>query len=315
MTSFRLGALAGAFIAVSYSALAHVSFENGQATPNSTYKATLRIPHGCEGKPTLKVRVRIPEGIVAVKPMPKANWKLETTKGAYVRAYQVHGEAVSEGVTDIVWTGSLDDAHYDEFVFQARFTDAYQPGATVFFPVVQECDGAVEEWTQVPAAGEDPHSLKSPAPGVRIVAAQGTAAAAPAMVKAGSLTLEQPWSRATPGGAKVGGGYLRITNTGTVPDRLTGGSLSLASKVEVHEMRLEGDVMRMKPVEGGLEIKPGATVELKPGGLHLMFMDLKEPLKEGQVLKGTLTFEKAGPIEVEYTVRGMGGAAPAEHKH
>ena len=312
MTSSRLGALAAALIAVSSPALAHVSFENGQATPNSTYKATLRIPHGCAGKPTLKLRVRIPEGIVAVKPMPKAGWKLETTKGSYVKAYQVHGEAVSEGVTDIVWTGSLDDGHYDEFVFQARFTDAYQPGATVFFPVVQECDGAVEEWTQVPTEGQDPHSLKSPAAGVRIVAAQG---AAPAMVKAGSLTLEQPWSRATPGGAKVGGGYLRITNTGTVPDRLTGGSLPVASKVEVHEMRLEGDVMRMKAVEGGLEIKPGATVELKPGGLHLMFMDLKEPLKEGQTVKGILTFEKAGPVEVEYTVRGMGGAAPAEHKH
>lgn len=314
MTSSRLGALAAAFVAVSAPALAHVTFENGQATPNSTYKATLRIPHGCDGKPTLKVRVRIPEGIVAVKPMPKAGWKLETTKGAYVRAYQIQGEAVTEGVTDIVWTGSLDDAHYDEFVFQARFTDAYQPGATVFFPVVQECDGAVEEWTQVPAAGEDPHSLKAPAPGVRIAAAQG-AAAAPAMVKTGTLTLEQPWSRATPGGAKVGGGYLRITNAGTAPDRLTGGSFPLASRVEVHEMRLDGDVMRMKALEGGLEIKPGSTVELKPGGLHLMFMDLKEPLKEGQTVKGTLTFEKAGPVEVEYTVRGMGGAAPAEHKH
>jgi copper(I)-binding protein len=80
-------------------------------------------------------------------------------------------------------------------------------------------------------------------------------------------------------------------------------------------MRLEGDVMRMKPVEGGLEIRPGATVELKPGGYHLMFMDLKEPLKEGQTLKGTLTFEKAGSIDVEYMVRGMGGAAPAEHRH
>ena len=312
MTSSRLGALAAILTAVSLPALAHVSFETAQTTPNSTYKATLRIPHGCAGKPTLKVRVRIPEGIVAVKPMPKAGWKLETAKGAYVRAYQVHGEAVSEGVTDIVWTGSLDDGHYDEFVFQARFTDAYQPGATVYFPVVQECDGAVEEWTQVPAEGQDPHGLKSPAPGVRIAAAAG---AAPTPVKAGSLTLEQPWSRATPGGAKVGGGYLRITNTGTAPDRLTGGSFPLASKVEVHEMRLDGDVMRMKPVEGGLEIKPGATVELKPGGLHLMFMDLKEPLKEGQTVTGTLTFEKAGSIEVEYTVRGMGGAAPAEHKH
>ena len=165
MISSRLGALAAAFFAVSAPALAHVSFENGQANPNSTYKATLRIPHGCAGKPTQKVRVRIPEGIVAVKPMPKAGWKLETAKGAYVKAYQVNGEAVSEGVTDIVWTGSLDDAYYDEFVFQARFTDAYQPGATVYFPVVQECDGVAEEWIQVPAAGEDPHSLKSPAPG------------------------------------------------------------------------------------------------------------------------------------------------------
>jgi len=168
MIPSRLGALAAVFVAVSAPALAHVSFENGQANPNSTYKATLRIPHGCAGKPTQKVRVRIPEGIVAVKPMPKAGWKLETAKGAYVKAYQINGEAVSEGVTDIVWTGSLDDAYYDEFVFQARFTDAYQPGATVYFPVVQECDGAVEEWTQVPAAGEDPHSLKSPAPGIRV---------------------------------------------------------------------------------------------------------------------------------------------------
>ncbi len=106
MTSSRLGALSAAILAFSSPALAHVSFENGQTTPDTTYKATLRIPHGCDGKPTLKVRVRIPEGIVAVKPMPKAGWKLETVKGAYVRAYQVHGEAVSEGVTDIVWSGS-----------------------------------------------------------------------------------------------------------------------------------------------------------------------------------------------------------------
>jgi periplasmic copper chaperone A len=311
MIPSRLGALAAVFVAVSAPALAHVSFENGQANPNSTYKATLRIPHGCAGKPTQKVRVRIPEGIVAVKPMPKAGWKLETAKGAYVKAYQINGEAVSEGVTDIVWTGSLDDAYYDEFVFQARFTDAYQPGATVYFPVVQECDGVAEEWTQVPAAGEDPHSLKSPAPGIRVAGA----VAAAQTVKAGPLTLAQPWSRATPGGAKVGGGYLTITNAGPAPDRLVGGSFPLASKVEVHEMRVDGDVMRMKPVEGGLEIGPGATVELKPGGFHLMFMDLKEPLKEGQTIKGTLVFEKAGSVAVEYAVRGMGGAASSEHKH
>ncbi len=315
MTSSRFnGALAAAvLIALSSPALAHVSFEMPQVTPSSTYKAVLRISHGCQGKPTLKVRVRIPEGIVAVKPMPKPGWTLETAKGSYVRAYQVRGETVSEGVTDIVWSGSLDDGYYDEFVFQAFFTDAYQPGATVHFPVVQECEKATEEWTQVPSAGEDPHSLASPAPGVKIVAAAG---ASPVAQKAGALTIEQPWARATPGGAAVGGGYVRVTNTGTAPDRLIGGSFPGASRVEVHEMRLEGDVMRMKPVEGGLEIKPGATVELKPGSYHLMFMDLKEPLKEGQTIKGSLVFEKAGTVDVEYVVRSMGGhgAAPMEHK-
>ncbi|WP_205769588.1 DUF1775 domain-containing protein [Microvirga sp. KLBC 81] len=315
LSSRSRGALvAAALTAVSTPALAHVSFETAQTTPNSTFKAVLRIPHGCDGQPTLKVRVRIPEGIVAVKPMPKAGWKLETTKGAYVRAYQVHGETVSEGVTDIVWTGSLDDGFYDEFVFQARFTDAFQPGATVYFPVVQECEKDTEEWVQVPAAGEDPHHLASPAPGVKIVAAANAPAAAQ---HAGTLIIEQPWSRATPAGAKVGGGYLRITNNGKEPDRLIGGSFPNASRIEVHEMAMEGDIMRMKPVQGGLEIKPGATVELKPGAGHLMFMDLKQQLTEGQTVKGTLVFEKAGTVNVEYTVRGMGGAAPApmEHKH
>ncbi|MXQ13492.1 DUF1775 domain-containing protein [Microvirga makkahensis] len=306
------GALAAALSALAMPALAHVSFETAEATPNATYKAVLRVPHGCDGQPTLKVRVRIPEGVVDVKPMPKAGWKLETSRGAYVRAYQVHGEAVSEGVTDIIWSGSLDDAYYDEFVFRAYFTDAYQPGATVYFPVVQECEKGVAEWVQVPGAGEDPHQLVSPAPGVRIAAA---ANAAPVAQKAGTLTIEQPWSRATPDGAKVGGGYLRITNTGQEADRLIGGSFPGASRVEAHEMAMEGDIMRMRPVQGGIEIKPGATVDLKPGGHHLMLMDLKEPLKEGQTVKGTLVFEKAGPVEVVFTVRGMGGAAPAANGH
>jgi periplasmic copper chaperone A len=304
---------AAALIAVATPALAHVSFDNARATPNSTYKAVLRIPHGCDGQPTLKVQVRIPEGIIAVKPMPKAGWTLETVKGPYVKAYELHGSAVAEGVTGITWAGSLDDGHYDEFVFQARITDIFQPGATVYFPVIQECADGREEWTEIPAAGQDPHSLKSPAPGVTIMAA---AASGPASVKAGAITVEQPWSRATPAGAKVGGGYARITNAGSTPDRLVGGSFPLAGRVEVHEMSLDGTIMRMKPVTGGLEVKPGETVELKPGGYHLMFMDLKEPLKEGQSLKGTLVFEKAGTVEVTYTVRGLGGQpSSTEHRH
>lgn len=308
------GALvAAAFLAISAPALAHVTFETPQSAPNRTYKGVLRVSHGCDGQPTLKLSVRIPEGVIDAKPMPKPGWTLETAKAPYAKTYELHGKPVSEGVTEIVWSGSLDDGHYDEFVFQARFTDAFPTGATVYFPVVQACADASEEWTQIPAAGQDPHGLESPAPGVRLVAAQ-TAAAAP---KTGAIAVEQAWSRATPKGAKVGGGYLKMTNSGSQPDRLTGGSFPLAERVEIHEMSVDGTVMRMRQVEGGIEIKPGETVEFKPGGYHLMFVDLKEPLKEGQTVKGTLVFEKAGTVEVEYAVQSIGaqGAAGGHHHH
>jgi len=305
------GALvAAALLAISTPALAHVAMDPPQAAPNTTYRGALRIPHGCDGQPTLKVRVRIPEGVIDAKPMPKAGWTLETTKAPYARTYQLHGNPVSEGVTEIVWTGSLDDGHYDEFVFQARITDAFRGGATVYFPVVQTCAGGSEEWTQIPDAGQNPHDLKAPAPGVKLAAATATSG-----MKAGTLTIEQAWSRATPAGAKVGGGYVKVTNTGSQPDRLVGGTLPLASRVEVHSMSLDGTVMRMKPVEGGLEIKPGETVEFKPGGYHLMFMDLKEPLSAGQTLKGALVFEKAGTVEVEFSVQPLGASGPAGHSH
>jgi copper(I)-binding protein len=138
--------------------------------------------------------------------------------------------------------------------------------------------------------------------------------AAPAY-RIGSLVIETPWSRATPGGAKVAAGYMRITNAGAEPDRLVGGTLPQAGRFEVHEMSMQGDVMRMRPLDAGLEIKPGQTVELKPGGYHIMFMDLRQPLKEGQTVKGTLVFEKAGTITVEYAVRGIAARARGEHHH
>ena len=133
--------------------------------------------------------------------------------------------------------------------------------------------------------------------------------------KAGALVIEAPWARATPGGAKVGGAYLKITNTGTEPDRLVGGSLPIATAVEVHEMSMTDGVMKMRKLEKGLEIKPGQTVELKPGGYHLMFTDLREGLKQGQPVKGTLQFEKAGSVEVEYKVEPIGSQGTAKKGH
>jgi copper(I)-binding protein len=132
--------------------------------------------------------------------------------------------------------------------------------------------------------------------------------------KVGSLEIDQPWSRATPKGAKVAGGYLKITNTGSTSDRLVGGTFGAARGFEVHEMSVDRGVMKMREIKGGLEIKPGATVEFKPGGYHLMFTDLSRPLAKGEQVKGTLVFEKAGTAEVEYAVQAIGGT-PGQGGH
>ncbi len=122
----------------------------------------------------------------------------------------------------------------------------------------------------------------------------------------GPLHLAHPWSRATPNGAAVGGGYLSITNNGSTPDRLIGGSTPVAKEFELHRMSNENGVMKMRPVEGGLEIKPGETVTLKPSGYHIMLVDLAKPLKQGDRVPATLDFAKAGKVQVEFTVEGMG---------
>jgi copper(I)-binding protein len=128
----------------------------------------------------------------------------------------------------------------------------------------------------------------------------------------GTIEIGNPWARATPSGAKVGAGYLTITNKGKDSDRLTGGSIAPASRFEVHVTLVENGVAKMRPVEG-LEIKPGETVEFKPGGMHVMFLGLKQPLRRGERIKGTLVFEKAGTVAIEYAVQPAGAPAPSGH--
>jgi hypothetical protein len=129
-------------------------------------------------------------------------------------------------------------------------------------------------------------------------------------VMAGMLKISAPWARATPKGASVGGGYMTITNTGTAPDRLTGGSTTVSRKFELHEMSMDNGVMKMRPLASGIEIKPGQTVELKPGGYHVMLVGMKEQLKAGDHFKATLEFAKAGKVDVDFTVEGLGAAPP-----
>jgi copper(I)-binding protein len=133
--------------------------------------------------------------------------------------------------------------------------------------------------------------------------------------KAGSLEVSGPWTRATAPTARAGGGYLTITNRGTAPDRLIAARSSVSDKVEIHEMKMEGSVMRMRALEKGLEIPPGATVTLAPGGFHIMFMELRSPLAKGAKVPATLVFEKAGAVDVEFLVQDIGAVQPSHSRH
>lgn len=143
--------------------------------------------------------------------------------------------------------------------------------------------------------------------------AHGTQAAAsheagtPAVVTAGDLEISAAWARAMLAGQKAGGAYMTLANKGAAADRLLGGASPAAGKVEVHTMEVVNDVMTMRPVAGGLEIPAGATVELKPGSFHVMFMDVATPFAEGDTVPVTLTFEKAGDVDLSLPVRAMTG--------
>jgi len=164
-----LGA-AGACVYLS-AAAAHITLERQEAHVGAPYKAVLRVPHGCNGSPTTAIRVRVPAGIVGVKPMPKPGWQLSVATGKYPRPYTLRGAQVIEGVTEISWSGGkLLDAHYDEFVFVANVAQELPAGQTIYFPVVQECEKGVHRWIEVPTGkhSRDDHDSE-PAVALRLL--------------------------------------------------------------------------------------------------------------------------------------------------
>jgi copper(I)-binding protein len=126
----------------------------------------------------------------------------------------------------------------------------------------------------------------------------------------GTIRITQPWARATPKGASSGAAYMTITNNGTTPDRVSCVSSDLSADCQIHTMSMENGVMKMRPVEGGQQIKPGETVTLKPGGLHVMLINLKQALAPGKMVEATLQFEKAGTVKVEFPIAAIGASAP-----
>jgi uncharacterized protein YcnI len=151
-------------------AAAHVTLENRQASPGSYYKAVFAVPHGCAGSATVKIRVQIPEGVIAVKPMPKPGWTLETVKGKYATSYNHHGATIAEGVKEVTWSGGkLADDNYDEFVLATFLTGNLKANTTLYFPLLQECEQGASRWIEIPQEGKPAHDTKSPAPGVKLM--------------------------------------------------------------------------------------------------------------------------------------------------
>ena len=170
---FHLRALIFAGMLAASPASAHVFLEGREATIGSPFKAVFGVPHGCAGSATTKIRVQIPEGVIAVKPMPKPGWALEVIKGKYTGEYEYHGSTFSQGVKEVVWSGGkLADDNYDEFVISTFLTGGLRPNTTLYFPVVQECEQGISRWIDIPAearSGQDHGGAKSPAPGVRLM--------------------------------------------------------------------------------------------------------------------------------------------------
>lgn len=133
--------------------------------------------------------------------------------------------------------------------------------------------------------------------------------------KLGNLEIRHPWSKATVAGQPVAGGFMKITNNGSEADRLVSVASDAAGMIQIHQMTVEDGIMKMSEVPGGVEIPAGQSVELKPGGLHVMFMGLKTPFKEGDKVKAVLTFEKAGTIDVEFKIEAAQKGAMDHSQH
>jgi uncharacterized protein YcnI len=166
---FLFGALAAVFVTP---ATAHVTLETQEAKVNAPYKGVLRVPHGCEKTDTTSIRVRIPDGVIGVKPKPTAGWKLTTVTAKYPKPVKLYHSELTEGVVEISWSGGkLPDAWYEEFVFTGYISGELEAGKTLYFPVVQECEKGVHRWIEIPAAGQSRSDLREPAPQLKLLPA------------------------------------------------------------------------------------------------------------------------------------------------
>jgi copper(I)-binding protein len=271
-------------------AFAHVSLQQPIAETGSSYQAVLRVGHGCDGSPTTAVAVQLPAGFDNAQPQARAGWTIER------RGNEVTWTAASK-------QAALPPKERGEFAIDGKLPAAPGP---LWLKVRQTCEQGRIDWSDVPARGTSTEGMKTPAVLLQVQA--------PAAVK-----VEQAWVRPSVPGQQGTGGYMKLT--ARADQRLVGASSPVAGVAEIHEMKMDGDVMTMRPA-GSISLPAGKLVELKPGGLHLMLMDLKQPLAAGSSVPLTLLLKDSRGVEsrVETQLQvghAAPGASPAAdpHKH
>jgi uncharacterized protein YcnI len=150
-------------------AAAHVTLEHGEASPGTFYKVVFQVPHGCGESATVRLQVKIPEGVLMVKPMAKPQWQVAVTRAAYAKPYSaLHGAKFTEGVAEVTWSGNLPNELYDEFALTTFISGDLAPGATLYFPVIQTCEKGEHRWIEIPAANQSERPSE-PAPSLKLV--------------------------------------------------------------------------------------------------------------------------------------------------
>lgn len=169
MRYLRIILAAASILMFSRGASAHITLDIGQAVAGSYYKAVLRVPHGCDGSPTVKIHAQIPQGVTGIKPRPKAGWKLSITKAKLAAPIEgEHGNKITEGVREVTWSeGRLPDDQYDEFEMLMKLPNT--PNAILYIPVVQECVKGINRWIEIPESGKGSGDYKKPAPSLKLI--------------------------------------------------------------------------------------------------------------------------------------------------
>jgi copper(I)-binding protein len=308
--TFQLALKTAAACALTLSATAafsHIVLETRSAPAGSAYKAVFQVGHGCQGSATTGISVQIPAGFQGARPYPKAGWTLAVKTGKLAKPYESYGKQVTEDITMVSWTAAtkdaiLQDAYYDEFMLRGQLPETAGP---LWFKVLQTCENGSADWSEVPASGSSAKGLKSPAALLEVTGP----AVAEAMVQGQAVQVKDAWVRPTVAGQKSSGAYMKLTAKST--QRLVGISTPVAGVAEVHEMKMEGDVMKMRALPT-LDLPAGKTVELKSGGYHVMLMDLKQPLAAGGTVPLTLLFKDAKGVESKLTLNApVAASAPS----